>query len=36
VRAVARVASSPSELPPARELIAQIAQLLGIEARIDP
>jgi ribosomal protein S18 acetylase RimI-like enzyme len=35
VRAVARVASSPSELPPARELIAQIAQLLGIEARID-
>lgn len=35
VRAVARVASSPSELPPARELIAQIAELLGIEARID-
>jgi ribosomal protein S18 acetylase RimI-like enzyme len=35
VRAVARVASSPSELPPARELIGQIAELLGIEARID-
>jgi ribosomal protein S18 acetylase RimI-like enzyme len=35
VRAVARVASSPSELPPARELLGQIAELLGIEARID-
>jgi ribosomal protein S18 acetylase RimI-like enzyme len=35
VRAVARVASSPSELPPARELIGQIAELLGVEARID-
>jgi ribosomal protein S18 acetylase RimI-like enzyme len=35
VRAVARVASSPSELPPARELIGQIAELLGVEAKID-
>src|SRR2546430_6497002 len=35
VRAVARVASSPSELPPARDLIDQIADLLGLEARIE-
>jgi GNAT superfamily N-acetyltransferase len=35
VRAVARVASSPAELPPARELLAQIADVLGLEARID-
>jgi hypothetical protein len=35
VRAVARIASSPSELPPARELIDQIADVLGLEARID-
>jgi ribosomal protein S18 acetylase RimI-like enzyme len=35
VRAVARVASSPSELPSARELLAQIADVLGLEARID-
>ncbi len=35
VRAVARVASSPSELPPARELLNQIAEVLGLEARID-
>ena len=35
VRAVARVASSPSELPPARELLAEIAEVLGVEARID-
>lgn len=35
VRAVARIASSPSELPPARELLAQIADVLGIEARIE-
>ena len=35
VRAVARVASSPSELPPARELLEQIADVLGLEARID-
>ncbi len=30
VRAVARNASSPSELPPARELVAQIAAAMGI------
>ena len=35
VRAVARVASSPSELPPAGELLGQIADVLGLEARID-
>ena len=35
VRAVARVASSPSELPPARELLGEIADVLGLEARID-
>jgi ribosomal protein S18 acetylase RimI-like enzyme len=35
VRAVARVASSPSELPPARELLQQIAEVLGLEARIE-
>jgi ribosomal protein S18 acetylase RimI-like enzyme len=35
VRAVARIASSASELPPARELFRQIADLLGVEARIE-
>jgi ribosomal protein S18 acetylase RimI-like enzyme len=35
IRAVARVASSPSELPPARELLGEIADVLGLEARID-
>jgi ribosomal protein S18 acetylase RimI-like enzyme len=35
VRAVARIASSPSELPPARELLDQVADVLGLEARID-
>jgi ribosomal protein S18 acetylase RimI-like enzyme len=35
VRAVARVASSPSELPPARELLEEIAGVLGLEARIE-
>ena len=35
VRAVARIAPSPSELPPARELLGQIADVLGLEARID-
>jgi ribosomal protein S18 acetylase RimI-like enzyme len=35
VRTVARIASSPSELPPARELLEQIADVLGLEARID-
>ena len=31
VRAVARTASSPDELPPAPELVAQIAQVMGLE-----
>jgi GNAT superfamily N-acetyltransferase len=31
VRAVARTASSPDELPPARELLAQLAELMGLE-----
>jgi ribosomal protein S18 acetylase RimI-like enzyme len=35
VRAVVRVASSPSELPPARELLEQIAETFGLEARIE-
>ena len=35
VRAVARNASSPSELPPARELLAELAGLMNLEARID-
>jgi ribosomal protein S18 acetylase RimI-like enzyme len=35
VRAVARVASSPSELPPARDLAAQLADLMSVKARID-
>jgi ribosomal protein S18 acetylase RimI-like enzyme len=35
VRAVARTASMPSELPPARELLAQIAALMKLEARIE-
>jgi ribosomal protein S18 acetylase RimI-like enzyme len=35
VRAVARTASSPSDLPPARELIGQIADVMNLEARID-
>ena len=35
VRAVARIASTPAELPPARELLEQIATTLGLEARID-
>jgi len=35
VRAVARTASSPSELPPARELAAQIAEVMNLEARIE-
>lgn len=35
VRAVARTASSPAELPPARELLTQIAEAMGLEARID-
>jgi len=35
VRAVARTASSPAELPPARELIEQIARAMNLEARIE-
>ena len=35
VRAVARTASSPSELPPARELLQQIAEAMNLEARIE-
>ena len=35
VRSTARIASSPSELPPARELLVQIADVLGLEARIE-
>jgi hypothetical protein len=35
VRAVARTASSPSELPPARELLEQIAAVMNLEARIE-
>jgi hypothetical protein len=35
VRTVARVASSPAELPPARELLAGIAAMMNLEARID-
>jgi len=35
VRAVARTASFPAELPPARELLAEIAGLMKLEARID-
>ena len=31
VRAVARTASSPDELPPASQLLAQIAELMGLE-----
>jgi ribosomal protein S18 acetylase RimI-like enzyme len=32
IRAVARTAASPGELPPARELYAQIADVLGLDA----
>ena len=35
VRAVARVAASPSELPPPRELLQQIADVMNLEARIE-
>ena len=35
VRAVARTASAPSELPPARELLQQIADVMKLEARIE-
>ena len=35
VRAVARVATSPAELPPPRELLHQIAAEMNLEARIE-
>jgi ribosomal protein S18 acetylase RimI-like enzyme len=35
VRSVARTASTPSELPPARELLEQIAGVMNLEARIE-
>ena len=35
VRAVARVASSPSELPPARDMLAELAAVMNLEARIE-
>ena len=35
VRAVARTASLPSDLPPARDLLEQIAEVMNLEARID-
>ena len=35
VHAIARTATTPSELPPARELIEQIADLMNLDARID-
>jgi hypothetical protein len=35
VRAVARVASSPTELPPPRELLRQLADVMNLEARIE-
>jgi ribosomal protein S18 acetylase RimI-like enzyme len=35
IRAVARTASTPSELPPAGELLQQIAAVMNLEARIE-
>ncbi|HYY04094.1 MAG TPA: GNAT family N-acetyltransferase, partial [Gaiellaceae bacterium] len=35
VRAVARIASSPTELPSPRELLRQIADVMNLEARIE-
>jgi len=35
VRTVARTASSPAELPPARELLQEIAAVMNLEARIE-
>jgi len=35
VRSVARVASSPAELPPARELLSEIAAVMNLEATIE-
>ena len=35
VRAVVRVATSPTELPPPRELLREIAEVMNLEARIE-
>jgi GNAT superfamily N-acetyltransferase len=35
VRAVVRSASSPAQLPPARELVEQVAGVFGLESRIE-
>lgn len=35
LRAVARTAASPAQLPPARELLTQIGEAMGLEPRID-
>jgi N-acetylglutamate synthase-like GNAT family acetyltransferase len=35
VRAIAHVAASPAELPPPRELLRQIAEVMNLEARIE-
>jgi hypothetical protein len=35
VRAVARTGSTPSELPPARELLEELAAVMKLEARIE-
>jgi hypothetical protein len=35
VRAVARTATTTAELPPARELLEQIAAVMNLEARIE-
>jgi predicted GNAT family acetyltransferase len=35
IRAVARTASSPADLPPARELLEEIAAAMNLEARIE-
>jgi ribosomal protein S18 acetylase RimI-like enzyme len=35
VRAIARTGSSPADLPPARELVERIAEVMNLEARIE-
>jgi hypothetical protein len=35
VRAVARTASSPADLPPARELLAELAAAMGLTVTLD-
>lgn len=35
IRSAARVAASPSDLPPARELVADVAAAMNLEARIE-